>query len=197
MNDRLQRVKRTFTWTILLAAAAVNGCGDRGGDPVANPLALRDLQNAEYPSQWPASGRARLVNGRFREAAAPGAATDIVVRTTDNYAFGDLDGDGDGDAVVVLESDPGGSGVFFDLAAVLNRDGIPYPMAPVPLGDRVQVNDVSIREGNVRVDLVKHGPDDPQCCPTLDVSLQYRMEENRLVPASQDPSRASASPSTR
>jgi hypothetical protein len=181
----------------LLAVALLAACGDREEEAKVPPLTLRDLQNAEYPSQWPASGRARLVNGRFREPAAPGAATDILVRATEHYAFGDLDGDGAGDAVVVLESDPGGSGVFFDLVALLNRNGRAVALHPVPLGDRVQVNDVAIRNGNVQVDLVKHGPDDPQCCPSLDVSLPYRVEGDTLVPANQDPRRTSAAPSTR
>jgi len=181
----------------LLAVALLTACGDGQEEAKQASLTLRDLQNAEYPSQWPASGRAKLVNGRFREPAAPGAATDILVRATEHYAFGDLDGDGAGDAVVVLESDPGGSGVFFDLVALLNRNGQAVPLPPVPLGDRVQVNDVAIRNGNVQVDLVKHGPDDPQCCPSLDVSLPYRLEGDTLVPAGQDPSRDSAAPSTR
>jgi hypothetical protein len=180
-----------------LLAMLLAACGDREEEPQQAPLALRDLQNAEYPSQWPQSGRAKLVNGRFREPAAPGAATDILVRTTDHYAFGDLNGDGAGDAVVVLESDPGGSGVFFDLVALINRNGQAVPLPPVPLGDRVQVTDVAIRNGNIVVDLVKHGPDDPQCCPSLDVSLPYRVQGDVLVPASQDPSRNSAAPSTR
>jgi hypothetical protein len=181
----------------LLAAGLLTSCGDRPEETGGAPLTLRDLQNAEYPSQWPESGRAKLVNGRFREPAAPGAATDILVRATEHYAFGDLDGDGTGDAVVVLESDPGGSGVFFDLVALLNRNGQAVPLAPVPLGDRVQVNDVAIRNGNIAVDLVKHGPDDPQCCPSLNVSLPYHVEGDALVPAGQDPSRNSAAPSTR
>lgn len=181
----------------VLAAAGMAACADREEAAGQSALTLRDLHNAEYPSQWPASGRAKLVNGRFREPAAPGAATDIVVRATEHYAFGDLDGDGAGDAVLVLESDPGGSGVFFDLVALLNRAGRAVPLPPVPLGDRVQVNDVTIRNGSVQVNLVKHGPDDPQCCPSLDVSLPYRIDGETLVPAGQDPSRNSAAPSTR
>lgn len=181
---------------MLLATA---GCGrEPQQPPVPRPLTLDQLLNADYASQWAQSGRAQLSDGQYREAAAPGAATEIIVRATDLSALGDLDGDGAGDGVIVLESDPGGSGVFFDLFGVLNRAAQPLTLAPVPLGDRVQVNDVTLDEdGTVSVSLVKHGPDDPQCCPTLIVTLRYRLSGDRLVSVDQDPSRASASPVTR
>jgi hypothetical protein len=163
--------------------------------PRAAPLTLEQLRNAEYPAEWPASGLAPLKNGIYQEPAAPGSVADIIVRTTALHAFGDLDGDGTPDAVIVLESDPGGSGVFFDLAPVLNRGGQPLPLTPVALGDRVQIRSVRIAEdGAVNVDLLKHGPNDPLCCPTLDVVLKYRLEGDRLVNEGQEPSRRSASP---
>lgn len=181
-----------------LLAFAAGGC-DRAVDAPRAPkaLTLKQLQNAEYASQWSQSGRVQLVDGQFRESAAPGAATEILVRATEFSALGDLDGDGIGDGVMVLESDPGGSGVFFDLVAVLNRAGRPVTLAPVPLGDRVEINDLALEEGTVRVNLIKHGPDDPLCCPTLDVTLEYRLSGDRLVSLDQDPSRVSASPETR
>lgn len=163
--------------------------------PSVAPLTLEQLRNAEYPSQWPASGLARLKNGVYHEPAAAGSVTEIVVRATEFHAFGDLDGDGAVDGVIVLESDPGGSGVFFDLAAVLNRRGQPLPLAPISLGDRVQLRAVGIEDdGSVSVEVRKHGPNDPLCCPTLDVVMRYRLEGDRLVNEGQEPRRSSASP---
>jgi hypothetical protein len=167
-------------------------------EPLAAPLTLEQLRNTEYPSQWPASGLARLKNGVYLEPAAPGSVAEIAVRATSLHAFGDLDGDGATDAVIVLESDPGGSGVFFDLAAALNRGGQPLPLAAVALGDRVQVRSVTIADdGSVQVTLRKHGPNDPLCCPTLDVVLHYRLEGDHLVNEGQEPRRSSASPLNR
>jgi hypothetical protein len=179
--------------------SALAGCGrEPQQPPVPRPLTTDHLLNADYASQWAQTGRAQLEDGAYREAAAPGAATEILVRATEFSAFGDLDGDGAGDGVIVLESDPGGSGVFFDLVGVLNRAGQPLTLVPVPLGDRVQVNDLTLDDdGTVNVSLVKHGPDDPQCCPSLSVTLHYRLSGDRLVSVDQDPSRASASPVTR
>jgi hypothetical protein len=193
---------RAWQWPVA-ALALLGGCESAeppapAEAPHGEPLTMQQLRNAEYPLEWPRSGLAALKNGLYREAAAPGSVTEILVRATTLHDFGDLDGDGTPDAVIVLESDPGGSGVFFDLSPVLNRGGQPLPLAPVALGDRVQVHSVDIGDdGSVRVELLKHGPNDPQCCPTLDVVLTYRLEGDRLVNEAQEPRRRSASPLTR
>lgn len=189
---------RFYCLPVLSALLAAAGC-DRAAQapPNPKPLTIKQLENAEYASQWSKSGRVQLADGQFHESAAPGAATEILVRATEFSALGDLDGDGIGDGVMVLESDPGGSGVFFDLVGVLNRAGRPVTLAPVPLGDRVEISDLALDDGTVRVTLIKHGPDDPLCCPTLEVTLEYRLSGDRLVGVDQDPSRASASPVTR
>jgi len=158
-------------------------------------LTFEQLRNAEYRSQWPESGLAKLVDGQYSEPAAPGSATEIVVRATDWHAFGDLDGDGATDAVIVLEADPGGSGVFFDLVPVLNRGGRPMPLTPTPLGDRVEIEYLEVLpDGRVGVRMIRQGPDDPQCCPSLDVTQRYRLNDEQLVEEGKEPSRSSASP---
>jgi hypothetical protein len=186
---------------VVLALLSVAGCSEKQKEepPKAPaPLTLDMLRNAEYASQWSSSGRVRLVNGEFQEPAAPGAATNLKVRATDVHEFGDLDGDSIADAVIVLESDPGGSGVFYDLVPILNRAGKPLTLAPVALGDRVQVSGVSIRDRHVDVQLMQQGPDDPQCCPTQATVASYRLEGDHLVTESdQDPSLSSAEPVSR
>lgn len=177
-----------------------SGCGGKDSSQGSRPgakITLEQLRNAEYPSQWTRSGKAHLVNGQYREPAAPGAATEVVVSATNYYALGDLNGDGSEDAVIILESDPGGSGVFFDLVPVMNEQGSPKALTPLPLGDRVDISEVSVSNREVNLRLLKHGPDDPQCCPTLDVTLHYRLGPSGLVNESQEPSRTSASSLTR
>src|SRR5262245_50636284 len=189
---------------IVLACIVLGATGCRGEDSsqgsqptLAAKITLEQLRNAEYTSQWTRSGKAHLVNGQYREPAAPGAATEVVVSATNYYALGDLDGDGSEDAVIILETDPGGSGVFFDLVPVINEQGSPKALAPLALGDRVDVSEVTLSNREVHLRLLKHGPDDPQCCPSLDVTLHYRLGPNGLVNESQEPSRTSASSLTR
>lgn len=187
---------------LLILTLGISACDrseqpSRGGKPSVPGITLEQLRNAEYPSEWTRSGKALLADGQYRESPSPGAATEVVVKATPYYALGDLDGDGTEDAVIILESDPGGSGVFFDLVPVLNQQGQPHVLAPLSLGDRVEVRGVTVREGEVEVRLLKHGPDDPQCCPSLDVTLRYRLGPNGFINEGQEPSRASASPVTR
>ena len=186
---------------VLLLVLSTTACSEKKEEQAPKApaaLTLDMLRNAEYASQWASSGRARLVNGEFHEPAAPGAATNLTVRATDFHAFGDLDGDSIADAVMVLESDPGGSGVFYDLAPILNRAGKPLTLAVVPLGDRVQVGGVSISDRRIDVQLMQQGPDDPQCCPTQATVAAYRLEGDHLVAeGDQDPSLSSADPVSR
>ena len=105
---------------------------------------------------------------------------ELVIRLAD-MAFGDLDGDGVEDAVVVLVTDPGGSGTFYDLVAVVNRDGEPEHIATASLRDRANIQTLSIKVGHIVVEMTIHGPDDPMCCPSQLVQNTYALEGNQLV----------------
>jgi heat shock protein HslJ len=140
------------------------------------------LANIEYKSDWTQSGMAPLTDGEYREQAAPGSATETVVTITEHIAHGQLDGQDA--AAVVLVTDPGGSGTFYDLAVVVEQDGAPVNVASTMLGDRVQIKAVSIVGNEIIVEMVTHGPDDPMCCPTQDVVQTYVLEEQELVQTS-------------
>ena len=151
------------------------------------PLTLEALKNAAYLSEWPADGVAQLVDGEYEEEIVPGAASKLViVFYPDMYAFGDLDGDGVEDAAVVLATSGGGSGTFISLEAVINDEGTPHHVATAFLGDRVEINSVAIESGEITVDMVTHGPDDPLCCPTLEVTQEYELQGDTLVELSSE-----------
>jgi heat shock protein HslJ len=146
----------------------------------AAALTEAQLKNAEYNSQYTASGKAKLVNGTYEEAAAPGSASKVTV-TYEQSASGDLNGDGVPDAAVILASSTGGSGTFMTLEAVLNQGGQPVPTATAQLGDRTQVKSVSIDGGVITVQALIHGANDPLCCPTQAASLKYQLKNGQLV----------------
>jgi hypothetical protein len=104
----------------------------------------------------------RLSNGVFNDP------TQHVMVTLDQMktAFGDLNGDGTNDAVAILAVSFGGSGTFVWAVPVLNINGIPVQVDRELLGDRVVVNNVSIANRKATLDLLVHGPTDPECCPT-------------------------------
>jgi heat shock protein HslJ len=140
------------------------------------------LANMEYKSEWTQSGTAPLTNGEYREQAAPGSATETVVRLTDQIAYGTLNGQEA--AAVVLVTDPGGSGTFYDLAVVVEQDGQPVNVATTLLGDRAQVNSVTIENNQIVVDMITHGPEDPMCCPSQQVVQVYELQGDQLVQVS-------------
>jgi hypothetical protein len=123
-----------------------------------------------------------LVDGIYSEPAAPGSATMDTVAIYEKWvAFGDLNGDGVGDAAVVLYHDPGGSGTFRYLAAVVDEDGEAVNRDTTSLGDRVRINSLRVDGGEIQMDVVTHGETDPMCCPTDERKWTYELQNGKLV----------------
>ncbi|HEY4509696.1 MAG TPA: hypothetical protein VJC15_01775 [Candidatus Paceibacterota bacterium] len=98
-------------------------------------------------------------------------------------AFGDLNFDGKDDAAVVLTTHMGGSGNFRELAVVLNQNGVFKHVASVDLGDRVIIENVSIQDSHIVLDMVVHGPGEGYCCPTQQARnmFQFDTAQNKLI----------------
>ena len=163
----------------VLIVSRDEGGKDRTSEPTLGPASL---QNAVYQLDDIEAGRVKLTAGKFEDAAAH-----VWVTLLDEIAYGDLTGDGRPEAVVVLATNTGGSGVFHTLAVVEDVGGRPANVASADLGDRVRLNALAIDYDAVYVDLVKHGPSDPMCCPTLRVSLVYAYDGRELRLAEQIP----------
>ena len=123
----------------------------------------------------------QLSRGEYQRPAAPGAASMISVKLSEKRAFGRLNEKEIGAVVLIVST--GGSGVFSELALV-TRAGREWTNSDtVLLGDRVIVHSVAIREDAIMVTMTAHGPKDPSCCPTLEVTKRFLVQENRLVSA--------------
>jgi heat shock protein HslJ len=140
-----------------------------------------ELANMSYLSEWTDSGTVQLVNGEYRTPAAEGSATELVVMLTNYAAFGDLDGDGQDEAVVILVTNPGGSGTFYNLAVVRKQGEALSNLATTLLGDRVQIKSIRIENGEAMVDMLTHGPDDGMCCPTQYTVNRYVLQNGELI----------------
>lgn len=139
-------------------------------------LTLDILGNLTYPPLSVSEDAITLVDGQYSDEADT-----IGIGIGDVPVFGDLDGDMVPDAAVILVSSGGGTGVFFDLAAVRNADGEAIAVDTVFLGDRVGIEGMFIREGTIVLDLIEHGPEDPMCCPTESVRRGFVLEGDSLV----------------
>jgi hypothetical protein len=145
------------------------------------PLTRAQLESFTYhlgDSSSVEGGQVPLDGGRWTD---PDGGSTFTLHPT--HAIGDLDGDGQADAVVVLVESSGGSGSFYYMFALMNRDGKPAQLGePEWLGDRTVIERLTIdRRGVISVRYVTHGDNDPACCPTMKIDDRYRVEKGKLV----------------
>ena len=152
---------------------------------VTQRLTLEQLRNSEYrlPLLGEENTPIQFEDGEGSIAYGEGATErDYAGIEDDMVAFGDLDGDGIADAAVVVFTSGGGSGTFRYLIGVLDRDGAPVQAARVYLGDRVQVESVTIASGEIVMDMLAHRRSDGLCCPTLNITRGFALRGDQLVP---------------
>jgi hypothetical protein len=124
-------------------------------------------------------GTAQLKNGKF-EYQYPNSASGVQVLYEQN-ATGDLNADNIPDAAVLLAVSSGGSGTFQTLAAVIDENGRLKQSAATLLGDRVKIQDMQIKDGQIIVNMLVQGPDDPMCCPTQPKQVIFQLQNNQLI----------------
>jgi len=150
-----------------------------GSDQSENELSLMDLMSFTYEGIY--EQPVRLDNGAFEgEPFQAGGASRPTV-TLANYAFGQLNDDGIEDAAVVLVENSGGSGSFYYLTAVVSQDGGFANAATTLLGDRLALQSLSVDAGEITLQTLSHAPDDPMCCPSLQIPYVYAFRENWLA----------------
>ena len=141
------------------------------------------MANLEYKIGITTSGTAKLENGSYSEEAAPGSASKIEVKLTEDIAYGDLNGDGIGDAAVILLASGGGTGSFSYLAAVINSaDGSNQTTNYILLGDRIKIQSISINSGIILVNYLDRTPEQSFAEePTVEVVKQFKVQDGSLV----------------
>ena len=164
------------TALLILPGCAPTGTAASGG---AAPVSAPDPSNATFTVD---KNTITLANGRSEKEAAPGSATKVVTALTDKRVTGDVDGDGRADAIVVLTYQPGGSGTFYYLAAVLNgASGVTTTPATL-LGDRIVVNAVRLDGATIVVDLLDRASGQPfTASPSVSVTKRFAVTNGTLV----------------
>jgi hypothetical protein len=169
---------------VILAAVVGYLSWDRDAklEQPSETLDARSLRNAEYLSESAESGRVQLRDGKLVDEAAH-----VWVTMLNVVAYGDVNGDGHSDAAVILATNTGGSGVFHDLAVMVDQGGQPVNVAITNIGDRVKINSIAVDNERIILDLVTQGPSDPMCCPTNHVIQKYELQGDTLVLADERP----------
>lgn len=142
-------------------------------------LSLKDLKDATYDIGMEGI-TIDLVDGEYEEHD-PESMAYMGVWLTDDLAFGDLDNNGSTDAAAVLGWTGGGSGSFFFLTAITDKNSDPINVGNQALGDRVDVKSIEISKGIVSITMLRHAPEDPMCCPTQRVTRIFHLRGHRLI----------------
>jgi hypothetical protein len=145
------------------------------------PEEATELRNAEY--QLGATDTLQVVqltNGKF-EQGTPGSDDFISVFVTDFIAMGDLNADGREEIAALVSENYGGTGVFVFLAVYENVNGRLTFQTSNLVDDRPQLNVLSIENGQIFLEAVIHGLDEPMCCPTLRTMRHYRLAEGNQL----------------
>ena len=168
----------------LFAAATPAQAQERGSQAVPaegglRRLTLEQLRDGRYrlPLRGDEEVPIRFHEGQGAVKYDEGATQQVRAGLAgDLVAFGDLNGDPATDAAVVVFVDPGGSGTFIHLLAILDYQGTPVQAARVFLGDRVRVQRLAIWRGRILLTVLAHGPDDGLCCPSTEIirAFTYR-----------------------
>jgi hypothetical protein len=145
------------------------------------PLSRAQLETFTYNLGAASSvdgGNVPLVNGKWTDSAS---GSTFTLHPT--HAIGDLDGDGQADAVTIVVESTVGTGTFYYMFALMNRDGTAVQVGePEWLGDRTVIQRLSIdRKGIISIRYITHGDNDPACCPTMKIEDRYRVEAGKLV----------------
>jgi len=171
---------RTLLPTVLLALVAAfgAGCAQTSGAASGGAVAAPDPSNATFRIE---KDSVTLANGRSERPAAPGSASAAVTTLGDQRASGDVDGDGRADTVVILVNQPGGSGTFYYVAALLNTSAAVSATPAVMLGDRIKISSLRIDGKTIVVELLDRASGQPlSASPSVAVTKRFVIDGGAL-----------------
>ncbi|AIE74596.1 MULTISPECIES: hypothetical protein [unclassified Synechocystis] len=135
----------------------------------ASPLTVDVLKNLSYTI--PDQSTYSLNNGVF-------AGGTFSLNLIKPIAIGDVDQDGDQDAAVILrrQSVVSPDELIYLAVVAVGPNGSPSNPDTYFLGDRVRVQSLVIKDGQIRLNMLKHQQGDPECCPSSLVSEAYQLD---------------------
>ncbi len=153
--------------------------------PVIPALTFEQLRNAEVKITGvlgaDTTRAVKLIDGVFESNSDRTSADYVSVHIGQQVAYGDLNGDGLDDAAVIIGESYGGTGDFVSVVAMLNQAGQPVFAASAGVDDRPIINSLAIQDGEILLDAVVHGPNDPGCCAAQPVTKTFRLWGGKLT----------------
>jgi hypothetical protein len=144
-------------------------------------LTLEQMKNAQYQlGTRDDHAMVQLTGGTYQQGTDTTTLDYARVTLTDFVSFGDLTGDGVNESAAMVFENFGGTGDFGMLAIYKSMVGAPVFVTSTLIDDRPQVNGIAIENGEVFLDAVTHGFNDPACCPALHTTRRYTFVNDQL-----------------
>lgn len=115
----------------------------------------------------------KLKNGNWAKDQDEVSMTDV--------ALGDLNKDGITDAAAIYYTSGGGTGRFFNVTALVNKNGRLMAVDNKVLGDRVGVRGLRISKGVIIADVISHRSTDGANFPTVNRTARYTLKGGKLL----------------
>jgi len=173
---------KVFTPAILavcLVSAPVTALAGEASPRLQTALSEVEIENLARNFEYNLldGSKCRLKNGSYES----GSGLDDYVRVKlVALAVGDLNNDGQSEAAVILVSNFGGSGSFYELTVLVNRGQDLEQTNNLELGDRVEIKGLTIEAGKSGLHLLTHGPEDTRRCPSQKTTLICGLVAGRL-----------------
>jgi heat shock protein HslJ len=87
---------------------------------------------------------------------------------------------------MVVVTDPGGSGSFYDLALLVKKEQRWVNQDVAFLGDRIAIHSLAVLNDGILINMMNHGPGDAMCCPTRQVIQRFVLKDDRLIKMSEE-----------
>ena len=166
----------TITLIIMSTASLLHASQTNGEAPT-----MTELRNATYTGLE--DGPVNLSNGHWEgEPYIEGGAARPTAGLVDSVYFtGNLDGDGAQEAVVVLWQSGAGTGVYSYVMVMARQKDKILNIGSSLIGDRIQLRGGGVRDGNIILEVLQVGENDPMCCPTMLATRTWSLQGNQLV----------------
>ncbi len=149
--------------------------------PTTPQLTADQLMNAQYQlSARDDHAVVQLTDGQYQQGTDATTLDFAHVSLSEFISIGDLTGDGISEAAAIFFENYGGTGNFGFLAICTNVNGLPVFLSSTMIDDRPMINGLAIESGEVFLDAVIHGFEDPGCCPQLPTIRKYALVNNVL-----------------
>ncbi len=124
-----------------------------------------------------------LKNGSFKDREKP---ENYLNASLVKYTVVDLNEDGKLDGMVIIEHHSLGSGSFYEISGLINKNGQYVQTQPILLGDNIQIKDIRSTNSypwapkEIEVTILAHNESDSHAKPTLEETHYYSLDGNEL-----------------